>query len=332
MERNKIKKILSIITLLTVVCNANAFAYNKDGNVGDSYDFNANTPSDTHTEDNNTAEKSEEENNRENGLTVDGQSRPDYESGGNQNWGGNSAQSWSETDGKGSSMYNPKTFYGGYSGWGLESKFTDFVNDTSRTSDVIRSKFVDNLYHQDDYYPATDRYGNEYMALNRTWFLYCFPTATLNKTYSADITSEDRKADYWTWTVEFWDSTGVYLGKLVDGERTTTSKFSYTPQEIGKYKVTSVPHQHIWTYIWREWAANCTVSYSTGYSEVVCDSSGTTPPTCVESGTDRPDLAKTWDFNITAAEVGKPFISRWGIDTDYSNGETKGEYETSLIN
>ena len=208
--------------------------------------------------------------------------------------------------------------------------FDSFCQDEGQTSYTINSVSAPNednwiLYKND----GTVEYIHS---------IQYYPTIIMEKYLSDYMYNTKTELNHWIWNMTYTSSDGTDSSSTGDF-RTDVSKWEYHPEKVGHYHITCVPWTHSWVYRWREWSATKMAYYKDSRGNYQVDSgSGTTPVVLDrEYESPVPEKARTWDFNITAKEVNSPWSwkidwSLWIEQPDPNDPETKGEYDTSLIN
>lgn len=355
--KNKIIKSISLGILLSSLFSFNAFADENNG----FWEFD-HTDTTTTTENTMTSNKPEGgftgnngDENRSDNITGDSSDgggwdydeaadkalnnrhdKPDANSSNNESYTGRGNE-WRDGAGKGLTEDNPIVVYGGYSGWGLEGQFTNFNNNPNASVYDISAPFSDNRYKiPRKLQKVTDPDGTERYIQLYTYYIWVNPRAHMEKGYT-DRENIDEYVDYWTWNVSLIkkDLNGNVVENIPNylHGTTPTSKYDFTPSELGDYTVTSIPHQHRIRTIWKDWTSYADVIYNyNGYTERVCSSSGKTPSQDIDESRDRPDLIKTDTFSISANEVSRTITKDYWRWVPGATPKTEAEHDTSLIN
>lgn len=170
---------------------------------------------------------------------------------------------------------------------GLRASFDNFAGEGTDGSNMVFRN------------PTQDSFLIEEPGDNgSTWTKWYYPTVRFTKNWDYKNEERSRVTDYYTWTCsgnESWSSReGQYKTVIFN--------------KVGTYTITSVPHQIVKTEKWKTATSKAYDSFSDGTTKLIKSYFWESPHEHLTNLIDRTDLQRTWVFEITPDEVGKPIV------------------------
>lgn len=133
---------------------------------------------------------------------------------------------------------------------------------------------------------------------DETYVKWLYPVVTVTRTTTNKIKETSRKNDYFNWVATGPENWTV---------KTDSNRLTHTFTKVGKYKIVYTPHQLI-TTSHQNFTNTKAVAYypSNGSSTTLLSKDTTGALTTKVEGVWRMDYRQVWEFEITAADVGKP--------------------------
>lgn len=163
----------------------------------------------------------------------------------------------------------------------LNDTFSNFAGEgTDGSNSIYRDRYVN--------YSESEEDGN----VTRNYI----PSVKFEKSWNYHTQEISRVTDYYTWTC-----TGEERWSTREGQVKTVIF-----NQVGKYTVSSVPHQIVKTEKWKSAISTAYDQFADGTTNTIKSFYWEGPHETTIALIDRTDLKRTWVFEITPEEVGKP--------------------------
>ena len=159
--------------------------------------------------------------------------------------------------------------------------------------------FVRNYGENDSkihYYGKGDSVFLEHTPVGNVWYKMYNPSVRFNKWKDYHNVETSRETDYYTWKCNGPDNWEVREGRYKSAIFT----------KVGKYTITSVPHQVITNAKWNTFSGKAFDLFSDGSTNTISSYSWDSPKEYSTQRVDRTDLKRTWTIEIGPEEVNKP--------------------------
>ena len=159
------------------------------------------------------------------------------------------------------------------------------------------------------------------------WYLWYSPNVVFNSCKDYHNVETKRETDYYTWKCNGPNNWEVKEGRYKSAIFT----------KVGKYTITSVPHQLVTNAKWNTYSGKAYDIFSDGTTNTITEYYKETPKEYNTTGVDRTDLRRTWILEIGPEEIGKEIplnpdkVPKDGDRTPIEIDPSSVDWDTQLI-